>query len=347
MEIGNQIRALRLRRGLSQEIVAQHLGVTAQAVSKWERGVATPDIGLLPELSAYFGVTIDALFALSDDTRMERIQNMLWDVRWLDQNDVESARDFLLRKGQIEPENGRVFELLADMENHIAREHHSRAAEYAKEALRRDPALGEAHTELVDAMGGQSMDWNGCSHYALIDYYKDYLARHPDCKNGYLHLMEQLLADDRLEEAAAYLEKYTALDSTYRTFMYRGKIAWAEGNREEAFEIWKQMEEQFPEEWVVFHKIADYLTRAGKYEEAEGHYRKAIRIQAAPRYVDPIEALSQLYQRMGAYDKAIAVLEEELKVFETEWNFTEGETADVVRREIQRLAQRQIEAEPR
>lgn len=40
MEIGNQIKTLRLRRGVTQEALAQHLGVTSQAVSKWERGVS-------------------------------------------------------------------------------------------------------------------------------------------------------------------------------------------------------------------------------------------------------------------------------------------------------------------
>ena len=54
MEIGNQIKAMRLRRGITQEQMANHFGVTPQAVSKWERGVATPDISLLPDLSAYF-----------------------------------------------------------------------------------------------------------------------------------------------------------------------------------------------------------------------------------------------------------------------------------------------------
>lgn len=43
MEIGNQIKCLRHRRGMTQEEMAQHLGVSAQAVSKWERGVAMPD----------------------------------------------------------------------------------------------------------------------------------------------------------------------------------------------------------------------------------------------------------------------------------------------------------------
>jgi len=105
MEIGNQIKQLRLRRGITQEAMAQHLGVTPQAVSKWERGAATPDISMLPAISAYFGVTIDELFALSDDTRMDRIQNMIWDVRYFDPADVEKERQFLLEKGRREPEN--------------------------------------------------------------------------------------------------------------------------------------------------------------------------------------------------------------------------------------------------
>ena len=40
MDIGKQIRALRLRRGVTQEAMAGQLGVSAQAVSKWETGVS-------------------------------------------------------------------------------------------------------------------------------------------------------------------------------------------------------------------------------------------------------------------------------------------------------------------
>ena len=64
MKIGENIRALRQRKGLTQEQVAQQLGVTYQAVSKWEHGTNTPDIALLPEIASFFGVTIDALFSL-------------------------------------------------------------------------------------------------------------------------------------------------------------------------------------------------------------------------------------------------------------------------------------------
>ena len=48
--------------GLTQEGLAQKLGVTNQAVSKWESGQSCPDIALLPQLADLFGITIDALF---------------------------------------------------------------------------------------------------------------------------------------------------------------------------------------------------------------------------------------------------------------------------------------------
>lgn len=337
MEIGHQIKTLRLRHGVSQETMARHFGITPQAISKWERGAATPDIALLPALSAYFGVTIDELFAISDDTRMDRIQNMLWDVRFLDSADVSASREFLLRKAELEPENGRPHELLADMENHIAREHRQRAADYAKEALRRDSSLRNAHSELVQAMGGRSGDWNEYSHYQLVDYLRDYISDHPDCRTAYLTILDQLVDDYRLEEAERYCREMARFDHSYRVSLYQGVIAWQAGKREEAFDIWKQMEQDFPDEWCVYHHIGDYLTRAGRYAQAQAYYRKAIDVQPAPRYVDPFEALAQLYERMGDYSAAVTALKEELEVFQREWDFSTGETADTVRREIDRL----------
>lgn len=337
MEIGNQIKSLRQRRGITQEAMAQHLGVTPQAISKWERGAATPDIALLPDISAYFGVTIDELFSLSDDTRMERIQNMLWDVRYLNPVDVASALDFLLEKARREPENGRPHELLADMENHIAREHQSKAAEYAMEALRRDPGMRNAYGELNWAMNGKIADWNGSSHYQLIDFYEGYIQEHPDCRNAHMDIIDQLLNDYRLEEAHAYCNKLAKIDQSYRVPLYRGKIAWQEGKRREAFDIWEEMERDFPEEWCVYHNIGDYLLRDGQNDKVAAYYRKAIDIQKAPRYTDPFEALAQFYERIGDYTSAIATLQEDLDVCDKEWHFTEGESADVLRREIARL----------
>jgi tellurite methyltransferase len=55
------LKALRKARGLTQEQLAGAFGISAQAVGKWERGEAYPDIELLPELASYFGVSTDRL----------------------------------------------------------------------------------------------------------------------------------------------------------------------------------------------------------------------------------------------------------------------------------------------
>ena len=337
MEIGNQIKYLRQRRQITQEALAEHLGVTPQAVSKWERGAATPDIVLLPEISSYFGVTIDDLFALSDETHMERIQNMLCDVRFLSSVEVESARSFLLSKAEKEPNNGRPHELLADMENHIAKEHKTKAGEYAIEALNRDPGLRNAYGELLWAMNGKIADWNGTNHCALIDFYERYIQEHPTCRNAYMDIIDQLIDDYRIEEASAYCDRFAEIHDSYRIPLYRGKIAWYDGRREEAFAIWEEMERKFPEEWCVYHNMADFFTRSRRYEEAEQYYRKAIDVQKAPRYTDPFEALAQFYKMRGDYAAAIRTQEENLEVCEKEWHFSTGESADSIRREIERL----------
>ena len=62
MLISSNIRSLRLQKHLSQEKLGELLGVSAQAVSKWEQGITSPDISLLPLLAECFGVTIDSLF---------------------------------------------------------------------------------------------------------------------------------------------------------------------------------------------------------------------------------------------------------------------------------------------
>ena len=337
MEIGNQIKQLRLRRGVTQDALARQFGLTAQAVSKWETGSAAPDIELLPALSAYFGVTIDELFALSDDTRMERIQNMIWDVRYLNPADVENERQFLLEKATREPENGRPHELLADLENHLAKEHREKAAEYAKEALRRDPNLREAHASLVEAMNGQCGDWYAANHHKLILYYQEFVAHHPDNWRGYLWLMDQLLDDCRFEEAATYWEAFSHVDNTFRTPLYRGNILWASGKHDEAMKVWHKMQQDFPDEWCVWLSMGDVMAKSGEYGEAKRFYRRALDTMAPPRYVDGLESIAQICELQGDIPGAIAAYQEELGVFDKEWNYTTGETVDMVHREIARL----------
>ena len=61
MTIGSNIKRLRLNKGVTQEELGSTLGVSSQAVSKWENESAYPDIMILPKLADYFAVSIDEL----------------------------------------------------------------------------------------------------------------------------------------------------------------------------------------------------------------------------------------------------------------------------------------------
>jgi len=60
--LGRTIQCLRKAKGVTQEKMAQQIGVTFQAISKWENEYTLPDIMMLPVIADYFGVSIDDLF---------------------------------------------------------------------------------------------------------------------------------------------------------------------------------------------------------------------------------------------------------------------------------------------
>ena len=62
MRLGEKIKSLRKQKSISQEVFASYLGVSFQAVSKWENGNTMPDVALIPAIASFFGVSTDELF---------------------------------------------------------------------------------------------------------------------------------------------------------------------------------------------------------------------------------------------------------------------------------------------
>ena len=61
VKVGAAVRTLRLQQGYTQHDLAESLSVSAQAVSKWERGLSVPDISIVMKLSDFLNVDIDNL----------------------------------------------------------------------------------------------------------------------------------------------------------------------------------------------------------------------------------------------------------------------------------------------
>ena len=74
MFIGENIRRLRREKGITQEVLAERLHVSAAAVSKWERGDSIPDIGMLLPLASYFNVSTDELLGVNSAKTREKVK---------------------------------------------------------------------------------------------------------------------------------------------------------------------------------------------------------------------------------------------------------------------------------
>lgn len=74
LNLSDNIVRLRRERKLTQEELADFMGVTKASVSKWEKGINTPDLMLLPRLAAYFDVTVDELIGYEAQLSGEQIR---------------------------------------------------------------------------------------------------------------------------------------------------------------------------------------------------------------------------------------------------------------------------------
>lgn len=343
LDFGGRIKTLRLSKSMTQEQLAQRLRVSPQAVSKWENGVTLPDIQLLPELSILLGASIDALFSMTDDKRMERIDNMLWDQRFLSREEFETEERFLKDKC-LEPDaQARATLLLAELYCKRAREYRELASPLARKALELLPDYEKAaHTALFEAEGGVFPDWNAVNHHRTIEFYKDFIARHPFQRRAYFWLLDLLIADGRCEEARAYLAKADRLETSYHSDLYLGMILEKEGKPEEAAACWERMTQKDPDNWQSWFARADRLAKRCAYPEAIALYEKALALSSRPRFTDPVNAIAQLYEIQGQYEKAIEFYQKEIELVREDWNETQGEAIDEPLRNIARLKEKMI-----
>ena len=75
--IGKTIKDLRKSRGLTQEELAERIGVTAQAISKWENESGMPDLSQIVPLAHIFGVSTDTLLGTGDIKKNEDVSEIL------------------------------------------------------------------------------------------------------------------------------------------------------------------------------------------------------------------------------------------------------------------------------
>ena len=337
MEMGKEIRRLRAARGLTQEALASALNVTAQTVSKWECGTSVPDVQMLPEIAVFFGITIDQLFAMTPEQQLERIENRIFDHGLFDEAEKRQIEQQLSAIAESQEHAGGAQLALAELYNHQAEQYRLLAVSHGKQAVELTGGSREAVSELADAWGSYIPDWNVRNHHALIEWYGDFCQRNPQNRGALMWLHDNLIDDRRLAEARAWLEKLDAIDTTFRTPLYRYLIALADGDGDEANELLRQLETLKDQDWGWAVSLGDIHTLRQEYDEAIGWYRRGQELQPSPKFTDSATSIAHICEIRGDKAGAIEAYREVLRLLREEWGIVSGETYDEVERAIRSL----------
>ena len=326
MELGKKIRQLRFKAGLTQEQLAEKLGIGAQSVSKWENAVAMPDITMLPLLAEIFGVSIDDLFDLTAEQRLNRIENRMDVEEELPQDVFWEYEEYLKTQVMDSGNRKRATELLANLYWHRMNSYAQKVRHWAKDAIRMAPGEKGCQWLLNMAEGHACWDWNMANHTAAIEFYRELVRDNPDTRSPYLYLLDNLIADHRADEAEQVLNRFCAINqkNPFMNQVYQAHIALARFDEAAADGIIGEMLAANPEDDGVLFEAAQYYARKCDYDQAIACYEKSFdRDPRRPRFQDALMGIADIWRIRGEYKKAAEVYDRIVDLLENEWGLTE------------------------
>ena len=340
MELGKKIKQLRFKAGLTQEQLAEKLGIGAQSVSKWENAVAMPDIATLPLLAEVFGVSIDDLFDLTTEQRLNRIENRMDIENELPQGVFRDYEDYLKAQLADETYQKRATELIAYLYWHRMNADAQKVCRYAKEAVQRAPGEKGCQWMLQMAEGHAAWDWNIANHSKAIEFYRELVEANPNVRLAYAYLLDNLLADHRADEAEAYWKRYAALPDAnpIHAEVYRAHIALARFDAVTADRIMEELGKSNPDDSVYLFEAAQYYAGKCDYDKAIALYERSFELEPRrPRFMDELHAIADINEIRGDYRKAVETYDRIIDLLENEWGFTEETELQQAKREKARL----------
>lgn len=340
MELGKKIRQLRYKVGLTQEQLANKLGIGPQSISKWENGVSMPDITTLPLLAETFGISIDDLFDLSNEQRLNRIENSLDSNEELPPDLFREYEGFLKTQLGDAQNKKRATSILSYLYWHRMNSDAQKAARYAKDVIKMAPGEKDCQWVLNRAEGHAAWDWNVANHAKAIEFWRDIVEENPEVRLPYLYLMDNLLADHRASEAENYLERAARLHEARPVMVqvYKAHIALARYDEKTADRIIEELVRTHPEDSACLFEAGQYYARKCSYAQAIELYERSFEKEVRrPRFCDELMGIADIYEIMGEYGKAAQTYDRIIDLLENEWGFSEDTGLERARKEKSRL----------
>jgi len=319
LNLGNVIKRLRAEHAVKQEELADYLGISFQAVSKWETGTTLPDITLLPKLAAFFGVRIDELFSVNHEDELERIDLMLQREAMTDQNYSYAKRvlDGILRENQDDTgaikRYAKVY-LTKTNTDLLA------AGRMLEKAMELSPLDEEVYSLYRAVRGGSEYKQHSDNDW-FIRVCEPYARKYPQNYGLYRMLIEAMVSKkyfDRAEELLAGVQFEG--ENKYMREVLLGDIALAKGDEPAAKDIWSTIPKG---DWLGQYESGERFNRLNDYEKAMECFNNAYDAQTAPHKMDMMYSLAFLYKKLGRFADAKKEWELIMKTLISEYGIAE------------------------
>lgn len=275
LNIGENIKKLRAEKGVTQEQLADHLSITYQSVSKWERGETSPDLYFIPKIADFFDISIDELFLPNLKGYKHKAERLahLYHYRYSTENYNKVATEY----------EKMIMDCSADEKDFgefgaIIQSHAMKLFEKANDLFNKAIEMGDEkwHLSLIlsNTLKGQ--------HQKSIDKHEEMVKNHPEILSNWYFL----------------------------AFSYGGY--YGDGvNPEKAYQVVQEGLKLYPNSANLISYCGDICRGLKKFDEAIAYYSKANELcsQNSPPNGSPLYGLAFVYGDMQEYEKAIAAWE--------------------------------------
>ena len=269
------LRKLRLEKKLTQEQVAEKLGVSAQSVSRWETSVTLPDVMLLPEIAKLYGVLVDDLFRPTPKGYENNAQRLL-----------------------------AVYERSHQPEDFLA------AAQEFEKLFRADVATADDWRSY--GVAHEYMAYH-CIEKATNSYAKAMdMARETDHVMFHRVLRQKILLRSRIgqsadciaEQEAALRDNPTSADA----WIDLAHALSCANHPERTRSVCEEALRHFPEEGLLHVYAGDACRELKQYDDAVPHWEAAVRLDSI--FLDAMYSMAFCRGEMGQFDKAADLWED-------------------------------------
>lgn len=259
IKLGEKIKYLRKEKNISQEVLANYLGVSFQAVSKWETGSTMPDVTMIPAIASFFRVSTDELFDFNLYEIEKAVEEICCEAYKYRFTDVEKSEQILREGLQRFPGNDIILNNLLY------------TLDYEK---RTDEVINLCKT-LIEATKDDSVKYDACRILATCykengqnDLVVPILEIIPEIYFTKLELMASLL-EGEVSYEAAQKQKNLSVENLINMLIIVGKYLRASGEEEKAvsqFKIALKIMEAFEEDFL---EIKWFKSRVCEYTKEQ------------------------------------------------------------------------------